>query len=200
MDKSFPPIMKKLVKELAKMPGIGPVSAERLAFYIIKAGEDDVKHLLYSIHEAKKKIRFCSLCNNLSEEERCHICTDSSRANNRVCVVDSPAGVLAMERSGAYRGVYHVLLGHISPIDGIGPEDIKIQELIDRVKEGGISEIIIATDFTTEGETTALYLNDILKNKNIKVTRLARGVPAGAILEFADAQTLERAFEDRTDV
>ena len=197
MIKGYPRTMTKLIEQFGKMPGIGPRSAQRLAFYILQSPGPEVDSLMRRINEVKENVRFCKKCNNLSDKEVCGICSDPSRDRGTICVVEGPSGVIAMERIGAYRGTYHVLLGELSPIDGVVPEELKIKELIERVKKDKISEVIIATDFTTEGETTALYLLEVLKPFNIKVSRLARGVPAGASIEHADVATLERALEER---
>ncbi|MFQ5953026.1 MAG: recombination mediator RecR [Candidatus Omnitrophota bacterium] len=192
--------MNKLIEEFSKMPGIGSRSAQRLTFHILQSSKDDVEGLTRSIREVKENVRFCKKCNNLSDGELCSICSDDSRDASRICVVESPSSVIAMEKSGVYRGRYHVLLGELSPIDGVGPEELKIKELVQRIKKENINEIIIATDFTTEGETTALYVHEVLKPFMIKVSRLARGVPVGASLEYADVATLQRALEDRREV
>ncbi len=189
--------MTRLIDEFCKMPGIGPRSAQRMTFYILRSPGEEIGSLLQRIREVKENIRFCRECNNLSEKEICSICSDRSRDTSKICVVEGPSGVIAMEKSGAYRGLYHVLLGELSPIDGVGPEDLKIRELIQRIKKGGVKEIIIATDFTTEGETTALYLFEVLRPLKVRVSRLARGVPVGGSLEYADIATLQRAFEER---
>ncbi|MBD3380115.1 MAG: recombination protein RecR [Candidatus Omnitrophica bacterium] len=195
--KGFPRPMARLIEEFSKMPGIGRHSAQRLTFHILQAPKKDVESLLRVIGEVKDNIKFCSRCNNLSEGEECSICSDSSRDKTRICVVEGPNAVIAMEKSGIYKGLYHVLLGELSPIDGVGPEDIKIKDLLHRVKDEDIKEIILATDFTTEGETTALYLEELLKPFKVRITRLARGVPVGANLENADIATIQRAFEER---
>lgn len=197
MSKAFPKTMQKLIEEFGRMPGVGPKSAERLAFYVLRSSEGDISLLLNSIREVKKEVKFCRICNNLSDGDVCSMCLDHSREKDKLCVVQGPKGVMAMEKSGAYNGLYHVLLGEISPIDGVGPDELKIDELVKRVKEKNIKEVIIATDFTTEGETTALYLIEVLKHSGAKVSRLARGVPVGAVLEYADVATLQRAFEER---
>lgn len=191
--------MARLIEEFAKMPGIGPRSAERLTFHILQSSREETDSLIHYLKEVKDKVRFCGICNNLSEEEVCYICSDPSRDKKRICVVEGPRGVIAMEKSGIYNGVYHVLLGELSPIEGVGPEELKIDELVKRAA-GEVEEIIIATDFTQEGETTALYINELLKDSKCKVTRLARGVPVGAILQFADVATVQRAFEERRGV
>lgn len=197
MIKAFPPALRKLIDEFSKMPGIGVRSAQRLAFHVLQSSKENTELLVRSIKEVKENIKSCSLCNNLSEEDLCAICSDRSRDRLKICVVEEPSGILAMEKSGVYDGIYHVLLGALSPIDGVGPEELKIGEFVSRVRKENIKEVIIATDFTTEGETTALYLKEILKPLKVKVTRLARGVPVGASLEYADVATLQRAFEDR---
>ncbi|MDD4956898.1 MAG: recombination mediator RecR [Candidatus Omnitrophica bacterium] len=195
----FPPSMMRLIEDLVKMPGIGSRSARRLTFHILRAPKPEVETLIKDIKDVRDNVRFCSKCNNLSEGDMCSLCSDVSRDPSRICVVEGPGGIWAIERTGHYKGLYHVLLGELSPIDGVGPEDLKIQELVDRVKKEAVKEVIIATDFTTEGETTAMYIAGILKPLKVKTTRLARGVPAGAMLEYADVTTLQRAFEERRD-
>ncbi|RKY42537.1 MAG: recombination protein RecR [Candidatus Makaraimicrobium thalassicum] len=192
--------MERLIDAFSRMPGIGVRSAQRLTFYILQSSGEEVNSLLRRIGEVKENIRFCEECNNLSEKEVCSICSDRTRDTSKLCVVEGPSGVIAMEKSGAYRGLYHVLLGELSPIDGVGPEELKIRELVQRVKKGHVKEVIIATDFTTEGETTALYLFEVLKPFKVKISRLARGVPVGSSLEHADIATLQRAFEERRGV
>ena len=196
----FPRSMSRLVDEFCKMPGIGMRSAQRLAFHVLRSSREDVDALVRRIIEVKESVRFCRECNNLSDKETCSICSDPSRDRSRICVVEGPSGVLSIEKTGIYKGLYHVLLGDLSPIDGVGPEEIKIDDLLRRLKKGGTAEVVIATDFTTEGETTALYLSEVMKPFKVKVARLARGVPAGAILEYADVATLQRAFEERKGV
>jgi len=200
VSKAFPRIMQRLIEEFSRMPGVGVRSAQRFAFYILKSPQETIDILLKAISEVKENVRFCKVCNNLSEGELCSVCSDSSRDASRICVVEGPSGVISMEKSGIYSGVYHVLLGALSPIDGVGPEDLKIEDLVLRVKKGDVREVVVATDFTTEGETTALYITEALKPFQVKITRLARGVPVGASLEFADVATLQRAFEERRGV
>jgi len=197
MGKGLPVSMGALIKEFSKMPGIGVHSAKKLTFYILQSEEKEIKALLEHIRTVKENIRFCSVCNNLSEQEICSVCRESDRDRLKICVVNGPNGVIAMEKSGIYHGLYHVLLGELSPIDGIGPEDIKMKELFSRIKKDNIQEVVVATDFTTEGETTALYIIEKLRSSKVRVSRLARGVPAGAILESADMATIQRAFEER---
>jgi len=198
--KGFPKSMAKLIEEFSRMPGIGTRSAQRLTFHILQSSQKNIGDLIRSIHEVKQNVRFCKKCNNLSERDLCSICSDKNRDAAKICVVETPSGVIAMEKSGAYSGVYHVLLGGLSPIDGVGPEALKIKELVTRIEKENVKEIIIATDFTTEGETTALYLLEILKPYNVKVSRLSHGVPVGASLEYADIATLQRAFEERKEL
>ena len=200
MIKGFPKSMAKLIEEFSRMPGIGTRSAQRLTFHILQSPQKNIGDLIRSIHEVKQNVRFCKKCNNLSERDLCSICSDKNRDAAKICVVETPSGVIAMEKSGAYSGVYHVLLGGLSPIDGVGPEALKIKELVTRIEKENVKEIIIATDFTTEGETTALYLLEILKPYNVKVSRLSHGVPVGASLEYADIATLQRAFEERKEL
>lgn len=189
--------MARLIDEFSKMPGIGVRSAQRLTFYILQSSPKEIDSLVHHIAKVKDNVRFCARCNNLSEKNLCSICEDPSRDASMICVVEDPSGVIAMEKSGSYKGTYHVLLGELSPIDGVGPDELKIKELVKRVHSENTKEVVIATDFTTEGETTALYLQEILKGMGIKVSRLARGVPVGASLEYADVATLQRAFEER---
>jgi recombination protein RecR len=197
MSRGFPAVMTRLIEEFCKMPGVGVRSAQRMAFYVLEAGENDINLLAKAMTEVKRNITFCRECNNLSESDFCAVCSDRKRDRTKICVVESPNGVMAMERTGFYGGLYHVLLGALSPIDGIGPNDIKIDDLVRRASDSLVKEVIIATDFTTEGETTALFLFGVLKKTGIKVTRLSRGVPEGACVEYADVGTLQRAFEDR---
>lgn len=200
MIKGFPRPMTRLIEELNKMPGIGSRSAERLAFHVLKSPKEEMDALIRVIREVKDNVRSCKKCNNLSEEDLCYVCSDKTRDTSKVCVVAGPNGVIAIEKLGVYRGTYHVLLGELSPIDGVGPDELKIRELVHRIEREHIEEVILATDFTTEGETTALYLFEVLKPLKVKVSRLARGVPVGASLQHADLATLQRAFEDRRGV
>jgi recombination protein RecR len=200
MSKGFPRPMAQLIDAFRKMPGIGTRSAQRLTFHILQSSRADAEDLLKCIREVKQNVKFCTRCNNLSDGDVCSICSDPGRDTSIICAVEGPSGVIAMEKSGSYSGVYHVLLGELSPIDGVGPDDLKIKDLIGRVKKGDVKEVIVATDFTIEGETTALYLAEVLKPYKVKVSRLARGVPAGGSLEYADVTTLERALDDRREV
>src|SRR3989338_3104219 len=196
----FPVSMKVLVEEFAKMPGIGPKSAQRLAFYILRSSKNDAEALAKAILNVKESVRFCKICNNLSDEEICEICKSKSRDKSLLCVVEEHNDIIAIERAKEYDGVYHVLLGSLSPLDGIGPSELKIKELLERVKKDHFKEIIIATDFNTEGEATALYLIKQLKSSGAKLTRFAYGIPVGSDLEYADQATILKAFEGRREV
>lgn len=196
----FPVSMKVLIEEFSKMPGIGPKSAQRLAFYILRAANGDAEALAKAISKVKESVRFCRICNNLSDEEICELCKSKSRDKSLLCVVEEPNDIIAIERSKEYNGIYHVLLGSLSPLDGIGPSDLKIKELLDRVKKERFKEIIIATDFNTEGEATALYLMKQLKGSGAKLTRVAYGIPVGSDLAYADQATISRAFEGRREL
>ncbi|MBN1871470.1 MAG: recombination protein RecR [Candidatus Omnitrophica bacterium] len=197
---SYARSMQILIKEFSKMPGIGTRTAERLAFYVLKLPQQDAESLSQSILKVKSSIRFCRVCNNLSEGELCLICQDDSRDKSLVCVVEEPNDVSAIEKTGKFNGVYHVLLGRLSPLDGIGPESLRIGELKERVKNDKVREIIIATNADTEGETTALYITKLFKPYKVKITRLAYGIPVGSDLKYADQATLMKAIEGRMDM
>ena len=197
---TFPTSMKALIEEFSKMPGIGPKTAQRLAFYILRASKTEAEALSRAVIKVKESVRFCRVCNNLSDEELCGICKGPSRDRSLLCVVEEPGDISTIEKAGNFNGVYHVLLGSLSPLDGIGPSDLKIKELLDRVKKERFKEIIIATDFNTEGEATALYLLKVLKNSGAKLTRVAYGIPVGSDLEYADQATIMKAFEGRREV
>ena len=191
--------MGELIRAFSKMPGIGQRSAERLAFYIIRAPKEEVAQFLTLIQEVKTHLRYCRTCFNLSESEVCVICQDRRRDASLLCVVEQPKDIATFEKSRMYRGRYHVLLGSLSPLDGIGPEDLKVKELLERLKSGSIKEVILATDSDTEGETTALYLSKTLKGLHVKVTRLATGIPVGSHIEYTDEITLAKALEGRRE-
>jgi recombination protein RecR len=197
MTISFPDSMRNLVERIGRLPGIGPKTAQRLAFYILRSSRQEADELAKAILKVKESVRFCKICNNLSDGETCKICADPSRDKSVICVVEEPKDVVAIEKAGAYAGVYHVLLGSLSPLDGIGPGDLKIRELLERVKGDKPKEIIVATDFNTEGEATALYLVKELKASGVKITRVAYGMPVGSNLEYADQATIFKAFEGR---
>jgi len=197
---AFPVSMKALIEEFSKMPGIGPKSAQRLAFYILRSSKNEAEALSKAIIKVKDSVRFCKVCNNLSDEDLCEICKSHSRNKSILCVVEEPNDIITIERARNFDGVYHVLLGSLSPLDGIGPSDLKIKELLERVKKDKFKEIIIATDFNTEGEATALYLLKVLKNSGAKLSRVAYGMPVGSDLEYADQATIIKAFEGRREV
>jgi len=191
--------VERLITELSKLPGIGQRTAQRLAFHLLRASEQDAFALAYAIREVKERIGLCEVCFNLSEGPRCRICTDERRDASVICVVEEPADVIPIERTHEYRGVYHVLGGALSPIDGIDPEDLKIAELVARVRDSDVSEVVIATNPTTSGEATAFYIAEALRDSgsDVSVTRLASGLPMGADLEYADEVTLGKALTGR---
>ena len=189
--------IQDLIDELGRLPGIGPKSAQRIAFHIIQSEKIDTSRLVEVLRTVKEKVKFCKECGNLSEEELCRICRDERRDKNVICVVEESKDVIAIEKTREFRGRYHVLGGAISPIDGIGPEQLRIKELLTRLQNAEIEEIIIATDPNLEGEATATYLSRMLKPLGIKISRLASGLPVGGDLEYADEVTLGRAFEGR---
>lgn len=195
----FSPIIQKLIDGFSKFPGIGKKTAERLAFHVIKGNNKEVQDFLNAIINAKKNLKTCAKCFNISEDELCPICSDKKRNNKLICVVEDVRDILAMERLHEFDGVYHVLQGTLSPMSGITPEDIRIKELIIRVKEEEIEEIILATNPKVEGETTASYIAKLLKQDKVKVTRIAHGIPVGGDLEYVDEITLLRALEGRRE-
>jgi recombination protein RecR len=190
-------IIQDLIDELGRLPGVGPKSAQRIAFHIIQSDRVDVTRLAEVLKTDKERVKFCSICGNISEEELCKICRDPRRDKTSICVVEESKDVLAIEKTREFKGTYHVLGGAISPIDGVGPENLRIKELMTRLSETTIGEIIIATDPNLEGEATATYLTRLIKPLGIKVSRLASGLPVGGDLEYADEITLVRAFEGR---
>jgi len=198
--KGLPDSMKSLITEFSKMPGIGPKSAQRFAFFILTKPADEAKKLSEAIMKLKDSVKFCEACNNLSDTELCEICSNESRDKGILCVVEKPGDIISIEKMGRFPGVYHVLLGALSPLDGVGPGDLKINELVRRIKKEKIREVVIATDSDTEGEVTALYLVKILKPLGAKVYRIAHGVPVGSNLEYADQATLYKAFEGKRQV
>jgi recombination protein RecR len=189
--------VQDLIDELGRLPGIGPRSAQRLAFHLLAADPHDVRRLVDAINEVKEKVRFCQICGNVAQEEQCRICRDPRRDPTVLCVVEEPKDVVAIERTREFRGRYHILGGAISPIEGIGPDDLRIKELMQRLADGEVIELILATDPNLEGEATATYLARLLKPMGLRVTRLASGLPVGGDLEYADEVTLGRAFEGR---
>lgn len=193
----FQGIVQDLIDELGMLPGVGPKSAQRIAFYVLGAESASIERLASTLTEVKKRIRFCEVCGNIAEEERCAICLDERRNGELLCVVEEPRDVFAIERLREYRGRYHVLGGAIDPIGGVGPADLRIQELQDRVSQGGITEVILALDPNVQGEATSSYIARTLADSGVKVTRLASGLPVGGDLDYADEMTLGRAFAGR---
>jgi recombination protein RecR len=190
-------VVQDLIDELGRLPGVGPKSAQRIAFHILQSDPVDVRRLANALNEVKEKVRFCVVCGNVSESERCRVCLDPRRDPAVICVVEEPKDVVAVERTREFRGRYHVLGGAISPIEGVGPDDLRIRELMTRLADGVVTELILATDPNLEGEATATYLARLLKPMGLRVTRLASGLPVGGDLEYADEVTLGRAFEGR---
>ena len=192
--------VQDLIDALRRLPGVGTKSAQRLAFHLLKAPADEAHGLADAIIAAKEKVAICRTCFNVSEGENCGYCTDPKRDGSIVCVVEEPADIVAVERTQEFRGRYHVLGGHISPMDGIGPDDLRIKDLIHRIGDGEIKEVIVCTNPTVEGEATAVYLANLIKPLNVRVTRIASGLPVGGDLEYADEVTLGRALEGRRDL
>lgn len=192
--------IEKLIEKLVKLPGVGRRSAERMINYILSAPKEEIKELSVTIDLVKENVRYCRICNNLSEQETCKICQDERRNKEIVCIVEKPSDVTAIQKTGNFSGLFHVLLGAISPLDGIGPGDLRIEGLISRIKQDGIKEVIIATDADTAGETTAIYLTKLIKPMGIKLSRIGVGIPMGSNLEYADASTLTKALEARREI
>ncbi|MBA0052638.1 recombination protein RecR [Streptomyces sp. AJS327] len=190
-------VVQDLIDELGRLPGVGPKSAQRIAFHILQAEPTDVRRLAHALTEVKEKVRFCEVCGNVAQEERCRVCLDPRRDPSVICVVEEPKDVVAIERTREFRGRYHVLGGAISPIEGVGPDDLRMRELMTRLADGTVTELILATDPNLEGEATATYLARMVASMGLKVTRLASGLPVGGDLEYADEVTLGRAFEGR---
>jgi recombination protein RecR len=190
----------RLIDELARLPGVGPKTASRLAFYFLRAADDQALDLAAALQELKSSTQLCSICYNITEADPCPVCSDGNRNPRLICVVEEPLDVVAIERSRAFDGRYHVLHGAISPVEGIGPEDLRITELVERVEQGGIDELIVATNATLEGDATSLYLQRRLALTGVKMSRLARGLPMGGDLEYTDEVTLGRALEGRQEL
>jgi recombination protein RecR len=193
----YPHSIVNLIRSIAKLPGIGEKTAERLAMHILRSPRKEVEQLVKSIMDAKDKVRFCKLCHGLSDDEICKICTDPARDTSLICVVEQPADMVAMEKSGAFVGRYHILSGVLSPMNGVGPEDIRLGELIAKIEPGQIKEVVLATSTTVEGEATASYIAERLAKFSVKVTRIASGVPIGGDLKYVDQVTLKKAMETR---
>ncbi|HYK90612.1 MAG TPA: recombination mediator RecR [Acidobacteriota bacterium] len=192
--------IERLIEEFRKLPGIGTKTAQRLAYNIIRRPREDAERLSQAILEVREKIRYCSRCNNFSDQDPCHYCTSANRSPETICVVEEPNDILSIEKTREYHGQYHVLHGVLSPINGIGPEDLKLKNLLERLREGNAREIIIATNPNVEGEATAIYLAKLLKPIGVKVSRIALGVPVGSDLEFTDEVTMSKALEHRHEL
>ncbi|MEJ5185770.1 MAG: recombination mediator RecR [Candidatus Geothermincolales bacterium] len=196
----YPGPVARLVEELEKLPGVGPRTAQRLAFHILKVPEEEACALARAIIEARERVSYCTRCFNLAEGGLCEFCSDPRRDPKVICVVERPQDIVALEKTGEHRGLYHVLGGAISPIDGIGPDDLRIRELLERVRQDGVVELIVATNPRVEGEATALYIADLFRPLGVKVTRIASGLPVGGDLEYADEITLGRALRGRREI
>jgi recombination protein RecR len=192
--------MARLIEELKKLPGVGSKSAQRLAFYILRASDDDASALAEAIRNVKASLRLCSVCNNITDVDPCVFCTSATRNQRLVCVVEEPTSISAVEKTRNFNGVYHVLHGTLSPLHGVGPEHLRIPNLVRRVEAGEVDEIILATNPTVEGEATANYLSDLLKRPGLRITRIATGIPAGSDIEYADEVTMQKAMEGRREV
>jgi recombination protein RecR len=197
---SLPEPLARLVEQFQKLPGIGAKGAQRLAFHVLKNPRDDAERLCEAIRDVKEQVTYCSTCNNITATDPCVFCTGATRDHRIICVVEEPQNVMVVEKTREFRGLYHVLMGVMSPLQGVGPDDLKIKGLLDRVAAGGVEEIILATSPTVEGEATALYLARLLKPLGVRVTRIAMGIPVGSDLEYADEVTMTRAMEGRRDI
>jgi recombination protein RecR len=195
-----PDPLGKLIEQLQRLPGIGSKSAQRLAFHILKTPREEVERLSDAMRDVKDRVTYCSTCSNITDVDPCYYCTESSRDHRTICVVEQPENVTAVEKTRDFKGVYHVLMGALSPLHGIGPDDLKIKELLTRVGHGSIDEVILATNPNVEGEATAIYLAKLLKPLGVRVTRIAMGVPVGSDLDYADEVTMQRAMEGRREL
>ena len=196
----LPDPLTRLVEQLQKLPGIGAKGAQRLAFHILKNPRDDAERLCDAIRDIKERVTYCTVCNNITEQDPCAFCTSASRDQRLICVVEEPQNVSVVEKTRKFRGVYHVLMGALSPLHGVGPDELKIKGLLSRVGDGAVDEVILATNPNVEGEATALYLARLLKPLGVRVTRIAMGIPVGSDLEYADEVTMSRAMEGRREV
>ena len=197
---SRPEPLAKLVEQLQRLPGIGAKSAQRLAFHILKTPREEIDRLAAAMTEVKERVTYCSVCSNITDTDPCFFCTDSGRDQRVICVVEEPENVTAVEKTRDFRGMYHVLMGALSPLHGVGPDDLKVKELLTRVGAGTVEEVILATNPNVEGEATAIYLAKLLKPLGVRVTRIAMGVPVGSDLEYADEFTMHKAMEGRREV
>jgi recombination protein RecR len=196
---SLPDPLLRLVEELQRLPGIGPKGAQRLAFHILKTPREETERLVDAVRDVKERVTYCSICSNITDSDPCAFCRSDNRDRHIICVVEEPQNVSAIEKTGEFKGLYHVLMGAISPLQGIGPDDLKIKSLLSRLSNG-VTEVILATNPTVEGETTAMYLTRLLKPLGLRVTRIAMGVPVGSDLEYADQVTMQKALEGRREV
>jgi recombination protein RecR len=197
---SLPASLQNLIDQFKRLPGIGAKSAQRLALHVLKTPREEAERLIEAIRDVKDRITYCSICNNITDIDPCQYCVDTGRNQRLICVVEEPGNVNSIEKTGGFRGVYHVLLGALSPLHGVGPDDLKIKGLLTRVDQGGVEEIILATNPTVEGEATAIYLARLFKPLGVKVTRIATGIPVGSDLEYADELTMGKAMEGRREV
>ena len=196
----YPEPVARLIDALQRLPGVGPKTAQRLTFFLLKRPAEEVGELADSLTQLKVRILHCSTCFNVTEEDPCRICSDPARDGHALCIVEEPNDLLALERTGEFKGRYHVLLGALSPLDGVGPEDLKVRELLARLEQGGVDEVILATNPSVEGEATAIYLAKLLRPLGARITRIARGLPVGGDLEYADEVTLSKALEGRREM
>jgi recombination protein RecR len=197
---TYPEPLSRLIEQLQKLPGIGAKSAQRLAFHILRAPREDAERLCEAVREVKDRVANCSVCNQITDIDPCRFCADDRRDHRLICVVEEPQNVSAIEKTRDFKGVYHVLMGTLSPLQGVGPDDLKIRGLLERVGQGGVEEVILATNPTVEGEATAIYLARLLKPLGVRVTRIAMGIPVGSDLEYADEFTMGKAMEGRREV
>ena len=195
----LPESLTRLIEQFQKLPGIGAKSAQRLAFHVLRTPRDETERLCEAIRDVKEQVTYCSVCNNITDADPCGVCTSSARDSRIICVVEEPQNVSIVERTGGFKGKYHVLMGALSPLHGVGPDDIKIKGLVERVGAGDVEEVILATNPTSDGEATALYLARLLKPLGTRITRIARGIPVGSDLEYADEITMSRAMEGRQE-
>lgn len=196
----YPEPLARLISELQKLPTIGPKTAQRLAFYMTKMPAEETAKLAHAITDVKTRLSHCTICGNITDRNPCNICTDSERDRQVICVIEEPDDLLAIERTNEYKGVYHTLMGVLSPLDGVGPKDIRIDALFERIRNEDIREVIVATNYTTQGQATALFLKNLLEDLGISITRIAYGIPAGGDLEYIDQVTLARALEGRREI
>jgi recombination protein RecR len=196
----FSETLQKLIAELTKLPGIGKKSAQRIAFHLLRVPKEEAQHLAEAIAEVRSKLKHCPVCSNITDTELCAICTDTARDRRTICVVEEPNNIIPIEKSGGYKGLYHVLMGALSPLHGVGPDNLRIRELLERLKSGEVAEIIIATNPTTEGEATAIYISRLIKPLGVRVSRIGMGLPMGSDLEYADEVTVGKALEGRKEI